>query len=314
LKLSLLTRPHDDSGIAFFSLCVSRYHAPPAPAQLLVQVADVTEQYRLHTQSADRHAEIRYLNGELKHHHAALQTASEELRRADRANANFVTVAAHELRNPLTPLLGYLELLLDDECGPLTREQRATLEVMLENVLRLRNVTSNLLDLAQIESGHVELALYPTDLPTLVEIVCLRYREQLELKQQQLELIIGDLPLVLCDETRATQIIDQIINNANKYTPPNGKITVRLECRDDAFVVLTVQNSGAGVPAADQPYLFDAFFRTPAAAVASSGTGLGLHLARLLIELHGGAIWFEPLEGEGSMFCLTFLACEAVPV
>ena len=314
LKLPLLARPHDDGGTAFFSLSVSRYQAPAEAAQLLVQLADVTEQCRLHIQSAEHDAELHYLSSQLNQRHTALQTVSDELRRADQAKTNFVKVAAHELRNPLTPLLGYLELLLDEECGPLALEQRATLEVMLENVLRLRNVTSNLLDLAQIEMGLVELVLHPTDLLTLVEMVYVGYHEQLARKKQQLELIVGDLPLVLCDEVRAPQIIDQIINNACKYTPPNGKITVRLECHDDALVVLTVQNSGAGVQAADQPYLFDAFFRTPAAAVASSGTGLGLHLARLLIELHGGSIWFEPRDGEGALFGLTFLACEATPV
>lgn len=312
LELPLITRPHDDGGAASMSLCISLYHSPAAATQLLVQLADVTNHGRLHAQATERHAEIHKLSGELADRHIALQVANSELRRIDQVQTNFVTVAAHELRNPLTPILGYLELLLDDECGPLTLEQRTTLDVMLNNVLRLRTITSDLLDLAQIEAGMIELALHPTDLRTLVEMVCQQYRPCIAAQRLDLDMQLDDVPQAWCDEPRAAQLIGYVINNACKYTPPNGKLSVRLSRHDEGLVMLAVQNSG-GISTGDLPYLFDAFFRTRAAAITSNGTGLGLHLTRLLIELHGGEIWFQPAaDGGESTFCLTFLACDTL--
>lgn len=290
LVLEHISRPRVDGASAFFMLRLRAIGRGAGPAQLLAQISDTTELSRLQL------------------------LAQDELRRVDEMKSNFVAVAAHELRNPLTPILGYLELLLDEESGPLNADQRTTLEVVLKNVLRLRTITSDLLDLARIEAGRVELVLRPTDLHTLVSMVCLEYQPQITARQQQLELVAGTVPAALCDETRAVQIIGNLLSNACKYTPAHGRIRVRIGPGDEGFVLVAIEDTGIGIGADDQPYLFDAFFRArSAAAQGTGGTGLGLHITRLLAELHGGRIWFTSAAGQGSTFYVTFAISDEPP-
>jgi signal transduction histidine kinase len=278
-------------------------------AGILHVAQDVTEMGMVDRQLAQSRNELRLLQDQLTRQNLELAAANAELRRLDELKSAFVSVAAHELRTPLAPIRGYVEMLLDEEVGSLTDDQREYLQTVERSACRLLTLTSNLLDVTRIEAGRVELILQPTDLPALVEAVVAEYGPQLEGRAQQLTLRIpSDLPPALCDEARAAQIIGNLLSNASKYTPRGGQIAVTVAlAEEDGFLEVSVADNGVGIPANDQPRLFDRFFRAQSAVLTgASGAGLGLHITRSLIELHGGHIWFESELGKGSTFHVAF--------
>jgi signal transduction histidine kinase len=276
---------------------------------LLYLVEDVTEMGELQQRLAQQRNDLRLLRDQLERQNLELAAANTELRRLDEMKSMFVSVAAHELRTPLTSIAGYLELLLDEECGPLNDEQREYLEIAQWSAGRLLNITNNLLDLARIETGRMELILQPTDLPALVEAVAAEFGPQLEGKAQRLILrATSGLPPALCDETRAAQIIGNLLSNASKYSPEGSLITISLSLAETkGFLQVSVQDNGVGISVEDQAKLFYRFFRAQGECFDEiHGAGLGLYITRSLVELHGGRIWFESEPGKGSTFYVTF--------
>ncbi len=276
---------------------------------LLYLVEDVTEMGELQQRLAQHRNELRLLQNQLERQNLDLAAANTELRRLDEMKSMFVSVAAHELRAPLTSISGYLELLIDEECGPLTDEQREYLEITQRSARRLLTITNNLLDVTRIETGRVELVLQPTNLAALVETVAAEFGPQLEAKAQRLVLRASSgLPLALCDETRAAQIIGNLLSNASKYSPEGSLITISLSLAGtEGFLQVSVQDNGVGISPEDQAKLFYRFFRAEGDdSSVNHGAGLGLYITRSLVELHGGHIWFESEPGKGSTFFVTF--------
>jgi signal transduction histidine kinase len=238
-----------------------------------------------------------------------LEAAITELQELDELKSRFVSVAAHELRTPLTSISGYLEVLLDEELSPLTTDQREYIEIVRHSTDRMLNIVTNLLDVTRIEAGRIELVLQPVALPKLVQVVAAEIKPQLEAKAKRLQLHTApDLPPALCDKDRAIQIIENLLSNAEKYTPRGSLIVVEAGlAREEGFLEIAVIDNGVGISTEDQEKIFSRFFRTrSAAAVGASGAGLGLHITRSLVELHGGQIWFESELGHGSTFHVTF--------
>ena len=269
---------------------------------LVYLVQDVTEIGTLQQRLAQQRNELRILRDELA-------AANTELRRLDGMKSTFVSIAAHELNSPLTSIRGFVEVLLDEEADPLTDKQRAYLRIVQRAAHHLMNITCNLLDVARIEVGRVALSLQPTELPALVENLVVEFAPQLQAKAQRLTVHVSpDLPPALCDETRAAQIVGNLLSNANKYTLQGGLITINLALADEeGFLQLSVADNGVGISAEDQAKLFRRFFRAESAKLAETdGVGLGLYITRSLVELHGGRIWFETELGEGSTFHVTF--------
>ena len=276
---------------------------------LIHLVEDVTETGTLQQRLAQHRNELRLLRDQLGRQNLELAAANTELRRLDELKSTFVSVAAHELRTPLASTSGFVEMLLDEELGPLTDDQREYLEIVQGSARRLLTISNNLLDATRIEAGWIELVLQPTNLPALVETVAAEFRPCLEAKAQRLTLRAPPgLPLALCDETRAAQIIGNLLSNASKYTPQGGLITVSLApAEEDGFLEISVADNGIGIPAEDQARLFCRFFRAESAyLIEANGAGLGLYITRSLVELHGGRIWFESEPGKGSTFHVTF--------
>jgi signal transduction histidine kinase len=310
--LEHINRPAPDGAMRYLSLTLLPYAGERPEACLLAVIADTTDTGHAVQLLAQGRNELRLLRDQLARRKLELSAAIAELRQLDEMKSMFVSVAAHELRNPLTAILGYVELLLDNRRHPLSQDHREILQILLKNVLRLQTLTSDLLDMARIESGRIELVLRPSNMRALVEIVCAEYRSQLAAKKQHLLLDIdAPLPEVLCDETRTIQIIGNLLSNASKYTPPHGQITISLASTEEGYLQLAITDTGIGIAAADQINMFSAFFRArdPAAAQAR-GAGLGLHITRLLVELHGGRIWFTSRLGVGSTFYVTFPAID----
>lgn len=281
---------------------------------LIHLVEDVTEVGGLNQWLAQQRNELRLLRDQLARQNLELAAANAELQRLDELKSMFVSIAAHELRTPLTLIRGYGEMLLDGDLGPLADTQRDCLEIIERSASRLLTITGELLDVTRIETGRIELVLKPIDLPTLVRALAAEFDPELEARSQRLTLRIpSGLPPALGDETRAAQIIGNLLSNASKFTPQQGGlITVDVALAEEAgFLQVSVADNGVGISADDQAKLFSRFFRAASPQpTETKGAGLGLHITRALVELHGGRIWFESELGRGSTFHVTFPAAD----
>jgi signal transduction histidine kinase len=247
--------------------------------------------------------------GRVRRATAEAQHLVEEATRAHEVNqlkSEFVTLVAHELRTPLTAITGYAELLLEGQDGHVTAAHREYLGVVRRNAVRLVALIDDLLDLARLEAGKIELQCRPLNLVDLIQEVARLLHPQLEAKGQVLTLDLAEaLPVVWGDAARITQILTNLLANAHKYTPARGRISIT--ARGEAGRVrVTVQDTGIGIAPEDQAQLFTAFFRAQHRATQGvAGTGLGLAITRALVELHGGAMGVTSVPGQGSAFSFT---------
>jgi signal transduction histidine kinase len=212
----------------------------------------------------------------------------------------------------LTSITGYLDLLLEE--GSEGAEARETyLQIVKRNADRLLELINDLLDIARLEAGKLELKRMPLDLEGLIQEVSGALRPQIEGKGQHLHLdLAASLPVVTGDPERLTQILLNLISNALKYTPQGGSITVVTRAAR-AGVCIAVQDTGIGLSSEEQQQLFTRFFRAqhPLAREAG-GTGLGLAIARALVELHGGTLTVVSAPGQGSTFNVTLPVAHAL--
>jgi signal transduction histidine kinase len=223
--------------------------------------------------------------------------------------SEFVTVVSHELRTPLTAITGYIELLLEGQMGPLVAAQRQCLDMVTHNADRLVELIDDLLDIARIEAGKVELKRTTLDLTRLIQEVATVLHPPIEAKGQRLTLeLAAALPTTSGDAERVRQILTNLLSNAHKYTPPGGCITVAAR-REAGRVRIDVHDTGIGLSPEDQARLFTKFFRAQQPMTREvGGTGLGLAITRSLVELHGGAITVTSVPGQGSTFSFTLPA------
>lgn len=265
-------------------------------------------------QQAEGRSELSLLRDELARQNLQLAVTTAELKHLDESGPAFVSLAAHQLRSPLTLISGYVEMLLTEDFGPLTDAQRQSLEILQSGAQRLLSTTRNLLDWSRIEAGQVELSREPTDMGALVDGIVADFGPRLRTKAQRVAVrVADDLPPALCDAARTEQIVDNLLGNAIKYTPQNGQITISLApVKEEDFLRLSVADTGVGISAGDQEKLFTPFFRAKSAVRAqASGAGLGLYITKLLVELHNGRIWFDSEPGEGTTFFVTLPTTDA---
>jgi signal transduction histidine kinase len=235
-----------------------------------------------------------------------LAAYNERLRRLDGLKDNLMASVSHELRTPLTSTIGFLKTVersdvdLDDET------QRELIAIARVQAERLARLVDDLLFFAQVENGGIRLAKGSVDVAMLAE-ECVRAAKPLAReKEVGLELVAEPLPQLRGDRARIAQLLDNLVSNALKFTPPGGHVEV-LVGANDAEVRVEVSDSGIGIPAAEQPQLFDRFFRASAAVEnAIAGTGLGLPIAKAIVDAHGGAISVESGEGRGTTVVVRF--------
>ena len=235
-----------------------------------------------------------------------LEGLNRQIQEANQRKTEFVTLVSHELRTPLASIMGYTELLLEGQGGPLGKRQREWLGIIGHNADRLETLIDDLLDTARIEMGKIELKHTPLDLIPLIQEVARALRPQIARKGQWLTLEIAEaLPAVVGDADRIRQILTNLLSNALKYTPSGGRITIA--AREDAGCVrVAVQDTGIGLTPDEQAQLFTPFFRAQHDTTQRvGGTGLGLAITRALVELHGGAITVTSVPGQGSTFSFT---------
>ncbi|HYY76258.1 MAG TPA: PAS domain S-box protein [Gaiellaceae bacterium] len=231
-----------------------------------------------------------------------LADQNERLRELDRLKDEFIALVSHELRTPLTSIRGYTELLLDGEAGELTDDQRQFLGVVERNSHRLLHLVGDLLFLAQIEAGKLALEVGDLDLGALASESVEAARPAAEEKDVALTLATDTVPLLAGDRARIGQLLDNLVSNAVKFTHSGGRVDVRVRSLESR-AVLEVRDSGIGIPAAEQQFLFQRFFRTSTATEqAIQGTGLGLAISKAIVEAHGGEIEVESEEDVGTTF------------
>jgi signal transduction histidine kinase len=241
-----------------------------------------------------------------------LEALNRRLAEANQLKSEFVTVVSHELRTPLTAITGYMALLLEGQMGPLVAAQRQCLSMVTRNADRLVELIDDLLDIARIEAGKVELKRTTLDLAHLIQEVATALRPQIEVKRQRLTLdLAAALPTVSGDADRVRQILTNLLSNAHKYTPPGGSIAITAH-GEEGRVRVDVHDTGIGLSPEDQARLFTKFFRAQHPMTREvGGTGLGLAITRSLVELHGGAVAVASALGQGSTFSFTLPAAQA---
>ena len=248
----------------------------------------------------------RTLEQRVRQRTSELQAANEKLKELDHLKSTFVSVVSHELRTPMTSIKGYVENLLDGLAGALTDKQTHSLERVKHNIDRLTRMINELLDLSKIEAGRLELNLSPVALSEIAEEIVESYQTAARAKSIVLQVIPHpDLPMVMGDPDKLNRILINLVHNAIKFTPQGGEICVEAQMRGHGHVEMAVTDSGKGIPPHELNKVFDKFYWSDSAPVESRGAGLGLAIAKNLVELHGGTIQVESALGEGSRFSFT---------
>jgi signal transduction histidine kinase len=227
---------------------------------------------------------------------------NEQLLELDKMKDEFVALISHELRTPLTSIRGYVELLRDDLPNAPLEQQDKFLAVVERNADRLLSLVNDLLLMAQIEVGKLDLHYAETDLVSLAEECVVAARPVAEERQIEVTIDARARPLLSADRPRLAQVLDNLLANALKFTPPGGQVEIRVMTVED-IALLEIRDTGMGISPEDLQHLFSSFFRTStASAAAVPGTGLGLAISKGIVEAHGGSISAESEEGHGSTF------------
>ena len=297
---------------------------PGAHTQTVIPIrreADVIGLVLLESVS-DSQQDVAFLSRLSDHAAIAISNAQlyEEVQAANDAKSEFVSFVAHELKNPMTSIKGYSELLSAGAVGPINEMQANFLHTIHSNVERMSTLVSDLNDNSKIEAGRLRLDYKAVDVEDLVGDATRSTNRQIEEKKQEIATQIStSLPKVWADRTRVGQVLINLISNANKYTPESGKIIVGAEVSENRWdpkgaakvVHIWVKDDGIGISPEDQQKIFSKFFRSDdQKAREAPGTGLGLNITKSLVEMQGGKIWFESEFRKGTTFHFTIPVAE----
>lgn len=239
----------------------------------------------------------------------------DRLRESDRLKSEFVSTVSHEMRTPLAVIREFSSLLHDGVAGPVNGDQTEFLDTVLRNCDRLTGLVGDLLELAQMKSGKYRMDRQQIDLTPVLERAVQDLEALAATKKQILRLDVrGPLPDVLCDPDRVTQVLVNLVGNAHKFTHEKGEITIHAE-RQGTSVAIAVQDTGVGIAEEHQAQIFGAFVQVGREeGPGPMGTGLGLNVARQIVEFHGGRLTVESCPGEGSTFTFTLPALDEDPL
>jgi len=273
---------------------------------------------RLEQRVSERTAELLESNKRLEQNHA-------EIERMEQSRKHLLANIAHDLRTPITLIRGYVEAMLD---GVIEDPQQRTkhLKLIATKVAGLSSLIADLFELTQLESRRVTFNRRPMLVTDLVDGLYMKYEGDMSHagispvleRPQWAERTEGSGPMVVVDSERIDRVISNLIYNALKFTPRGGTVTVSYGLAETGAptkpptLVVCVRDTGSGISAEDLPYVFDRFYKAPRARSNAPGSGLGLSIAREIVELHGGQIWAESTPGEGASFCFT-LPLQSVP-
>lgn len=264
----------------------------------------VTEQIirlRAALQDANRRLELR-----VQERTAELEQALKKLSAVNQLKANIVSNISHELRTPLTHIEGYLELMGNQDLGPLNEEQMRAVRVLMRSAERLERLIEDLILFSMTERGEINLRLQPIRIMDLLRSMFERMREKAAERKLSFDFICPfELPVVESDTEKISWIILQLLDNAIKFTPQGGKVVLRGESLGRS-VRISVEDSGIGIPPERIPEIFEPFYQLDGSSTRKyGGTGLGLALVKKIIEAHGSKIEVASEVGKGSSFSFT---------
>jgi two-component system phosphate regulon sensor histidine kinase PhoR len=295
-------------------------HALPQSGSALVEVVRQTEMIEAVRKvlTGEPRVESEIVTGTVRQHFFAATVAAvragetsgavvvlhdiTELRKLERVRRDFVANVSHEFRTPLTAIQGFAETLLAGAMNdPQNRER--FLGIIVEHSRRLARLTEDLLMLSKMDADRLELEIRRVSVAQLIESCIETSRHRAAEKEIAISVKpFNGLPDVAGDRRRLAEVLQNLLDNATQYTLARGQIAVSAKTRD-AEVVFTVADTGIGIPKADQPRIFERFYRVDAArSREAGGTGLGLSIAKHIVEVHGGSIWVESEVGRGSRF------------
>ena len=294
--------------------------APPRAGGALVEVVRQTEMIEAVRKvlAGEPRVEAEIVTGTLRQHCFAATVAAvragetsgavvvlhdiTELRGLERVRRDFVANVSHEIRTPLTAIQGFAETLLAGAMDDQQNRERF-LGIIVEHSRRLARLTEDLLLLSKMDADRLELEIRPVRVAQLIESCIETARHRATEKEIEISVKpLNGLPDVAGDQRRLAEVLQNLLDNATQYTLSRGQIVVSAEARD-VEVVFTVADTGIGIPKADQPRIFERFYRVDAARSRElGGTGLGLSIAKHIMEVHGGRIWVESEVGRGSQF------------
>jgi signal transduction histidine kinase len=254
-----------------------------------------------------------------------LSEANDQLRKLDNSKSEFISIASHQLRTPLTAIKGFVSLLLEGSYGQVVPKQQDVLNKVYTSNERLVTLVEDLLNISRMESGRMEFKFAPWNMETVCQEVMDTFIQRAKFEKKSLEFKKPEIPLpeVMIDGTKVREVISNMVDNALKYTPKGG-VTLKVEQADASrytpnkngdiedkpivgpVIRVTVSDTGIGIPVTELPYLFAKFSRgKDVSRLNTGGTGLGLYVGRSMIENNGGKIWAESDgEGQGSRFII----------
>ncbi len=266
------------------------------PERLTVPDAEIARLTQL-LQEARQH-----LDAKVAERTAALRLSNLELARSSQAKSEFLARMSHDLRQPLNAIVGFTDLLLRAEGEPLTPKQRRHLGHVATASRQLLGLINDLLDLSRVEAGRMEIHPEPCDVAALLEETLALFRTQTQSGRVSLVLeMASPLSRLLADRVRVQQVLHNLLSNAFKFTPEGGLITVTAK-QVGLQLEVAVRDTGVGIPPEDQKRIFEAYEQAGPREGQQKGVGLGLAIAKRLVELHGGRIWVESAPGQGSVF------------
>jgi len=222
-------------------------------------------------------------------------------READRLKSTFVSIVSHELKTPVATILGYAETLARPDATWDPETGRELAETIKDEAKRLDNMITDLLDASRVQAGALPMTVEETALDELAGRVAQRFQVQTDKHEIGTRFPKG-FPPVKGDPARLEQVLNNLVSNAIRYSPQGGRINIQGRSQPDS-VIVTVSDEGIGIPATEQGRIFDPFYRVDDSPTRTTrGTGLGLFLARAIVEAHGGRIWVESEPGKGSSF------------
>ncbi len=243
-----------------------------------------------------------------------LEKANEELKRLDKVKTSFFSMINHEMRTPLTAIIGYIDLLLGRDS--LTPDEKQMIHTIRNNSHRLLDLVNNILDISRIEDGRLTLVRRGIKMRPVVNQAIDAIKPMADKKHIRINIDIPpQIPAVWGDPKRVHQILLNLLSNGVKYTPDTGTITVTAQPSDSwDMVKIGVRDTGIGIPCDLLPIIFDRFSRIERPEIEHTvGTGLGLSIAKGLVEVHGGEIWVESEEGRGTCFTFTLPVAAGQP-
>jgi signal transduction histidine kinase len=241
---------------------------------------------------------------------AELQKALERVSELSQLKANFISNISHELRTPLTHIKGYVELLITESLGPLTEEQRHALQVSQQSTGKLESLIEDLIMVSLASRGEMSIKQEAVDICRMANLVIKSHASHAQERGVNLTAIVDEnIPPVQADSQKIAWVLHQLVDNGVKFTPSEGRVVVSVKREGDNLVIISVADTGIGIPVNRLEDIFEPFHQLDSSATRRyGGTGLGLSLVRQIIEAHGSMLEVQSLEGHGSLFKFPLLA------